>query len=118
MGVANERLVGLAVRRVNLVPQGYDLRVSPRLGRDGWAQRRGLSLNTPPAARVARGAALGGFWVSARRRPLRARGRLGARLSCGSTYAAVRATGVFYVFGGPFPVPRRYGSPTRPTAFW
>jgi len=40
------------------VPQGYDLRVSPRLGRDGWAQRRGLSLTTPPEARVARGAAL------------------------------------------------------------
>ena len=37
------------------VPQGYDLRVSPRLGRDGWAQRRGLSLTTPPAALVARG---------------------------------------------------------------
>ena len=78
MGVANERLVGLAVRRVNLVPQGYELRVSPRLGRDGWAQRRGLSLTTPPAARVARGGALGGCWVFPRRRPLRAWGWVGS----------------------------------------
>ena len=58
--------------------QGYELRVSRRLGRDGWAQRRGLSLTTPPAARVARGGALGGFWVSPRRRPLRALGWAGS----------------------------------------
>ena len=42
--------------------ESYELRVL-HLGRDGWAQRRGLSLTTPPAARVARGGALGGFWV-------------------------------------------------------
>ena len=74
-----------AVSWNQIVRQGYELGVTRRSVCDGWARRRGLSLTTPPAARVARGGGLGGFWVFPRRRPLRAWGGLGARWSCGST---------------------------------
>ena len=68
------------VEAMNRVCQGYDLGVLRRSARDGWVRRRGLSLTTPPAARVARGGALGGFWVFPRRRPLRAWGGVGSAL--------------------------------------
>ena len=44
---------------IHLVRQGYEVGVTRRSVCDGWARRRGLSLSTPPAARVARGGSLG-----------------------------------------------------------
>ena len=55
---------------MKLVRQGYDLGVLRRLARDGWVRRRGLSLTTHPAARVARGGALGGCYALARGVPV------------------------------------------------
>ena len=78
MGVANERLVGLAVRRVNLVRQGYELGVTRRSVCDGWARR--LSLTTPPAARVARGGALVGVWDFCAATPVAGLGWVGSAL--------------------------------------
>ena len=56
--------------RKKRVRQGYDLSVLRRLARDGWVRRRGLSLTTHPAVRVARGGALGGCYALARGVPV------------------------------------------------